>query len=236
MEANATLARFCGALYLIVVATGLFALMYVPGQIIVAGDNAATAANILAQQALYRAGIAALLLNQLAFFCLPLALYRLLSPVNEPIARVMVLAALLAIPFGLMSAAERMVILDLLTGDHGLSQAALMQDLALSRASASRAMMFAWTFWGLWLLPFGWLVFRSGFLPRLLGIALMAGCAGYLVSLFGHILVPDFAAMGIGSVARLPATVGEIGICLWLLLMGARPRRAAPLTPPPPGG
>jgi hypothetical protein len=146
--------------------------------------------------------------------------------VNIRVKQVMVIAALLGIPISLISAAERMVILDLLTTDRGMAQAELGQLVALSRTRASETLMFAWTFWGLWLLPFGWLVFKSAFLPRLLGIALMAGCAGYLVNLFGQILVSGFDDTMLASIARLPATIGEIGICLWLLLIGVRPRPA----------
>ncbi len=213
-------ARLCGLIYLVVVATGLFALMYVPGQIVVAGDAAATLANIQAHQALYRAGTAALLLNQIAFLLLPLALYRLLAPVDVPIAKLMVLFALLGIPLTLVSAGERMVILDLINADPQPPADRLSELVALSRLRASNAMLFAWTFWGLWLLPFGYLVFRSGFLPRVLGALLMLGCAGYLANLFGHLLIPGHSASPLASFIRLPATIGEIGICLWLLIVG----------------
>lgn len=74
-------------------------------------------------------------------------------------------------------------------------------------------------FWGLWLFPFGYLVFKSNFLPKFLGILLMIGCFGYLLKFFGHSLFPNF---GIPSFVTLPGSIGEIGICLWLLIMGAK--------------
>lgn len=223
-ENNPVWARISGFLYFIVIVTGIFTFMYVPGQIVVPDDAGATIANIRSQEFLYRSGIAALLLNQIAFFILPLALYVLLSPTNPKIAQVMVLAALTGIPLGLVSAIERMMVLNLLTDGVTVAPAAVADLVAMSRAGANWAVAFAGTFWGLWLLPFGYLVFRSGFLPRILGLLLMAGCFGYLINLFGVILVPDYTKMTVASIMRLPASLGEIGIGLWLLLIGARPR------------
>jgi len=77
-------------------------------------------------------------------------------------------------------------------------------------------------FWGLWLLPFGYLVFKSGFLPKLLGIFLMAGCFGYLINFIGGFLIPNYGDLGISRMISLPASIGEIGICLWLLIIGVR--------------
>ena len=74
-------------------------------------------------------------------------------------------------------------------------------------------------FWGLWLFPFGYLVYKSGFLPKLLGILLMAGCFGYLIKFFGGFLYSDFNKTIISDIAGYPASLGEIGICLWLLIM-----------------
>jgi hypothetical protein len=219
-------ARISGFLYTIVIVTGIFTFIYVPGQVVVPDDMVATMANIRSQELLYRAGIGAFLLNQIAFFLLPLALYVLLSPVNRPAAKVMVLAALMGIPIALLSAAERMLILNLVTGNVVVSSTALNDFVSLARAGTNNAVAFATTFWGLWLLPFGYLVFKSGFLPRILGISLMAGCFGYLINLFGIILVQDYTGTTIASILRLPASIGEIGIGLWLLLVGVRRARA----------
>lgn len=224
LQADKQWARICGLIYLVVVATGIFTFMYVPGQIVVPDNGSATLANIAANEGLYRASIASLLANQIAFFLLPLALYRLLAPVHVSMAKVMVLAALAGIPIALASAAERMLIVDVITNNPGLAPAALTDLVTVSRVRAGQAIVFAGSFWGIWLLPFGYLVYKSGFLPRLLGIVLMAGCFGYLINLFGYILVDDYARTSMASIVRMPATIGEIGICLWLLLVGVRHR------------
>lgn len=224
MMQEARLTRTCGAIYLVVVATGIFSLAYVPGQTMIPGDQAATLASIRANETLFRLGVAGLLINQLAFFLLPLALFALLARIDRTVAKVMVLAALLGIPLALASAAERLVLLDLANGALPLAQDSLPEFVAATRASAGKLMLFATTFWGLWLLPFGYLVYRSGFLPRLLGVLLMLGCGGYLINLLGLIIVPGYAETTVAATLRWPATLGEIGICLWMLLIGARPR------------
>jgi hypothetical protein len=81
-------------------------------------------------------------------------------------------------------------------------------------------------FAGLWLIPFGYLVFKSGFIPRVLGLVLIAGGLGYLLTVFGQILAPSYDQLLIATFDTLPAGVGEIGICLWLLIVGvSEPRR-----------
>ena len=75
-------------------------------------------------------------------------------------------------------------------------------------------------FWGLWLFPFGYLVYKSGFLPKFLGIFLMTGCVGYLITFFGGFLYSDFNNTIISEIVGFPAPLGEFGICLWLLIMG----------------
>ena len=77
-------------------------------------------------------------------------------------------------------------------------------------------------FWGLWLFPFGYLVFKSGFLPKILGILLMFGCFGYMVNFIGHFLFPNYGDTFIARFITMPGSIGEIGICLWLLIMGTK--------------
>jgi hypothetical protein len=76
------------------------------------------------------------------------------------------------------------------------------------------------------LLPFGYLVYKSGFLPKILGILLMAGCFGYLMNFLGGFLFPQYGSLGIARFVSLPATLGEIGTCLWLLIIGIKNNKA----------
>ena len=92
----------------------------------------------------------------------------------------------------------------------------------LSLESYRNGLQVAEIFWGLWLLPFGYLVYKSGILPKVLGVLLMLGCFGYLIGIIGVLLFAGYAESTLARFVGIPASVGEIGICLWLLVMGAR--------------
>lgn len=223
-------ARFAGLLYLVVVATGIFSLGYVPSQVNVAGDWPATIANIVAHESLFRFGIAAFLVKQVAFLLLPLVLYRVLGDAGRGAAVAMVAFAVASVPLALVALAHKLDALSLLT-DPDLAKAiapAQLQALTIQSLDAyGNALVATRMFWGLWLLPFGYLVVKSARMPKLLGVLLMLGCIGYLVDVFGALLVPAYPGSLVAKYAMLPASVGEIGACLWLLLMGVRdPRRA----------
>lgn len=100
----------------------------------------------------------------------------------------------------------------------------LQSQIMFLLSTYNKGLLIAQVFWGLWLFPFGYLVYKSGFLPKILGILLMLGCFGYLINVFGRIGIPHFSDYSISNYITLPATIGEIGICLWLLLAGARNR------------
>ncbi|WP_246455136.1 DUF4386 domain-containing protein [Thermomonas brevis] len=214
--------RVAGALYLVVVLAGMVCLAYVPSR------TGATLAEAAAHADLFRAGIAAFLMMQIAFLLVPLALYRVLADVDRRAAVLMVALAAVSVPIGLAAVTHRLEALTLLQGaDAGeAAQAAF----AVSIQRYGYGLRIASLFWGLWLLPFGWLVLRSARLPRLLGLLLVLGGIGYVVKVFGG-LVPGFADSAFAQYATLPAALGEIGSCLWLLAFGARQgRMAAPVS------
>ncbi|GHB94715.1 DUF4386 domain-containing protein [Thermomonas carbonis] len=223
-------ARFAGLLYLIVVATGIFSLGYVPSQINAAQDWPATMGNIVAHESLFRWGIAAFLIKQVAFLLLPLLLYRVLGDADRIAAIAMVAFAVISVPLALVALGHKLDALSLLT-DPVLANTiapAQLQAMAVQALDAyGNALVATRLFWGLWLLPFGWLVLKSERMPKALGIMLVLGCLGYLVDVFGGLLAPAYADSMIASVAMLPASIGEIGACFWLLLFGARKPRDA---------
>ncbi len=210
--------RIAGALYLVVVATGMFCLAWVPSQL---GTDVADAA---ARIGLFRAGIAAFMAMQVAFLLLPLALYRVLGDVDRRAATLMVALAAASVPIGLIALSHRMEALSLLDSTAAHATAAVDAAFAASLQRYGHGLRIASLFWGLWLLPFGWLVLRSARIPRVLGVLLMLGGIGYVVKVFGG-LMPDFADSAFARYATLPAALGEIGSCLWLLAFGARASR-----------
>ena len=224
MDSNKKIARTAGLLYLIVVVTGIVSLIYVPSQITVHGDASATVRNIVAHEPLFRFGIVAGLICYTAFLLLPFALYKLLSPVGRNAAVLMVVLAVASVPISFVSLLYKLDVLTLLSGA-GYLQAfttdQLQAQVMLSLDAYGNGILLSSVFWGLWLLPFGYLVFRSGFLPRVLGVLLMIGCFGDLFDALGHMLFPGYADTAIATFVTLPGSFGEIGICLWLLIMGA---------------
>ena len=210
--------RIAGALYLVVVATGMFCLAWVPSQL---GTDVADAA---ARIGLFRAGIAAFMAMQVAFLLLPLALYRVLGDVDRRAAILMVALAAASVPIGLIALSHRMEALSLLDSTAAHATAAVDAAFAASLQRYGHGLRIASLCWGLWLLPFGWLVLRSARIPRVLGVLLMLGGIGYVVKVFGG-LMPGFADSAFARYTTLPAALGEIGSCLWLLAFGARAGR-----------
>jgi Domain of unknown function (DUF4386) len=240
MSDNKKVGRIAGLLYLIVVLGGIASLAYVPNVIEKGKDGAALIASIQSHQQLFRFGIAAGLVCYTAFLLLPIALYHLLAPYGRTAAVLMVAVATASIPFAFANIVHRIDVLSLLGDDPRLailSAAQLQMQVSLALESYWNGVYILSIFWGLWLLPFGWLMFRSRLIPRIFGLLLMAGCFGYLIAFFGRLLVPGFAELAFVDYATLPASLGEIGTCLWLLVMSVRDNPMTPSRPaqnPPP--
>ena len=221
------LARLAGLLYLIVVIAGVFRLVYVPSQIIVSDDIHATINHIVTSEFLFRSGIASALVEQVAFLILPLVLFYLLHHAGKHMAVLMVTFVAVSVAIAMVSLGHQLDVLGLLSDAHGGRAFAPGQLELLVQQSLDaydHELQITELFWGLWLLPFGYLVFKSGLLPRVLGVFLMIGCFSYVVEVFGNILSSQYSATAISHYIRMPAAIGEIGTCFWLLLMGARRR------------
>ena len=215
-------ARLAGLLYFIVVITGIVSLAYVPSQLIVWDNPALTVENIKTAEFLFRVGIFSGVLCYIAFLALPFALFKLFEKTNREVAMFMVIFAVISVPISIFKLIGK---LDVLTV---INNTALLEVYSPQQISAQVMTMLrsyyngitiVQVFWGLWLFPFGYLVFKSGLIPRVFGILLMLGCISYLIRFTGAILLPE---LDIPSFVRLPASIAEIGTCLWLLIMGAK--------------
>jgi len=226
---NKTTARIAGLLYLGIVLTGIFSLMYVPTKLIVFGNASLTYQNITSSEKLFRLGIISGLLCYTFFLFLPLVLYKLLNHVNRYYALLMVLLAVLSVPIFFLNIQNEFSILTLIRSgetDFGLTKQQVQSDVLFYYHQYNNGMRIVHIFSGLWLFPFGYLVFKSGMLPKILGILLMLGCLGYLINFTGNTLFEHYSELGISSYVSLPASIGEIGTCLWLLIMGAKENKA----------
>lgn len=212
------IARVAGFLYLVTVPLGIFSLMYVPSTLIVPGDAAATANNIMASESLFRLGIVSALLGQIIGIVYLFVLYRLLKPVNKNIAALMVVFSLVGIPITMLNELTQLAALQLLSGADYLNVSTMeqLQSLAyLFLRLHTYGISIAAIFWGLWLFPLGYLVFKSGFLPRILGVLLIIAGFGYLIDSFAGFLFPS-SNLSIGLFTGL----AEIFFLLWLLIKG----------------
>jgi len=219
-------ARVAGALYLLLILTGAFTI-YVPRTLIVAGNATATANNILAHETLFRLSIVAGLTSLVIFIFLVMALYRLLSGVNKTHASLMVAFVLVSVAVGLVNVANNIAAFTLLrgAGSFAVFDKPQRDALAMLLLEVDGQGLVNQVFWGLWLFPFGMLVMRSGFLPRVLGVWLIVNGFAYLAISCTGLLLPQYQKM----VSRIafPAILGEVAIMLWLLIRGAKPHAVA---------
>ncbi len=216
-------ARIAGAVYLSMVVTAPFSLIYVPSKLIVRDNAAATADSILAHETLFRLAIMGDLVGQVIFICLAIALYRLLSGVNKTWAGLMVAFVLVSAAVGFFNTLNDIAALILFRGADFLAVFDKPQRDALGMLFVrlhSQGIFIDEIFWGLWLFPFGLLVFRSGFLPRFIGVWLIVNCFGYVALSVTALFFPDY--YGAAFRWAQPILFGELAIMLWLLIKGAK--------------
>jgi hypothetical protein len=229
--------RLVGLGYLLVSIPGFFALVYVPNKLIVHGDAAATANNIEAAATLFRFGIAANVVMEILFMGVVLALYYLFKNVSRRQAALMLGLLVVSVPISLVNELNSIAALLLIQPDavptHGvLSVFTTPQRDALAMLFLnlhSQGFAIAGIFWGLWLFPLGLLVYRSRFMPRILGVLLILNCVSYVVDSLTSLLAPQHVQ--IVSQWTKPLSFGELIFMFWILIMGADPTSSA--GPPP---
>jgi hypothetical protein len=220
--------RVAGAVYLSLVATGPFTLLYVPNKLIVPGNATATGSNILAHETLFRVAIVADLIGSVIFICLAVALYRLFSGVNKTQASLMMAFVLASATVAFVNVLNNIAALILFRGADYLAVLDKTQRDALAMLFVrlhGQGNVINEMFWGLWLLPLAWLVYKSRFLPRFLGIWLALGGFAYVILCVTSILAPQYQGRLFSSFQ--PAFFGELAFMLWLLIKGAKVRPQA---------
>lgn len=220
-------ARIAGVLYLIIIFAGMFAEFFVRSSLIVPGDAAATAGNITASEGLFRAGIASDMVMILTDVAIGLILYVLLRQVSHVLA-------LLAAFFRLAQAAtlglnllNLFFGLQLVTGTTYLAAFSLEQQYSLGLLFLNAhgiGYRLALVFFGMSLLILGYLVFKSGFLPKVLGVLLIIASVGYQVDSFAYFLLTNYSNYQaiFGTIVVMPAFIAELAFGLWLLVKGVR--------------
>jgi Domain of unknown function (DUF4386) len=223
MHPTAKAARIAGAIYLSLVLVAPFAMLYVPGKLIVRGDATATADNILAHETMFRLSIFGDLIGHVIFICLAVALYRLLSNVSKIWALLMVSFVLVSSAVGFLNALNNIAAVILFRGGEFLTVFDKSQRDALAMLFLrlhNQGEFISEVFWGVWLFPFGLLVFRSRFLPRILGIWLIIACFAWVALSVTAQFFPARYGAAFGWLQ--PAFFAEMAIMLWLLIKGAK--------------
>ena len=216
-------ARRAGLLYLVMAAVMVFAFMYVPGRFVVSGDAAATAHNIATRGTFYRVGILATVLSHTLFVFVVLALYQLFRNVDRKLSLLIVALVCVGVAAELANILNRAAPLVLLSDAAYLDVFTRPQREALAYTflrlnnSLGQLLMFVW---GLWLIPFGMLVNKSGWFPRFLGVLLFVAGAAYMIGCVARLVFPAF--YNAISPFILPLAMGELGIVLWMAVVGAK--------------
>ena len=219
--------RVAGLWYLLIVLMGPLRLIYIPSKLFVPGNASVTANNIAAHETLFRLGILNDLFTATMAIFLTLALYRLFKEVDQGLARlVVILGALMVTPIYFLNTINDAAALLFAKGADFLSVFDKPQRDALVMVFLrmhGQGILANEVFWGLWLFPFGLLVYRSRFLPRVLGIWLILNCFAYLATSITGILWPPYEQTVSNWV--FPVMFGELAIMLWLVIMGAKETR-----------
>lgn len=217
-------ARIGGVLYLILILAGMVGVIFVRGKLIVGGDPTATANNIIASPLLWRFGIAGDLVMHVCDVPLMLVFYVLLRPVDKNLALLAVLFNLVQTSVLVANKLNLLAALFLLGNADYLKTFEPHQLHALAYLSIKLhdyGFGVGLIFFGFECLVVGYLVFRSGFLPRTIGVLMQIAGLCYLTNSFALILAPAFANMLFPAIL-LPAFIAELSLCLWLIVKGVK--------------
>ena len=228
MDSTKKQAREAGILYLLVALVASIGILYLPRDLIARGDAAETARRIVASESVFRIRIFSELASTTLMLFLVLALYRLLKGVNERQAMLMVSLVVAAVPIAFLLVLNDIAALIVFGHPAFLSVFDKPQLDALGYLFIrihSQGGVLATVFWGLWLFPFGVLVFQSGFMPRALGVLLIINGLAYVTHASTSLLLPQYSGV-VAQFAMVPELVGELATILWLLIWGARVRPA----------
>jgi hypothetical protein len=218
-------ARIAGVFYLITILTGIFGELFVRGRLVVYSDAAATATNILAHQSLFRLGFASDLIP--AYIVVTVLFYDLFKPVNRSLSLLAAFLSLVGCAIGALNNVFQIAPLVVLRGEPylGVFKAEQLQALALLFLKLrAQGFTICLVFFGFYCLLVGYLIFKSIFLPRILGVLMaIAGCC-YVINCFATFLSPAFAAH-LGPYILAPGLLGEGSLTVWLLGMGVNVAR-----------
>ena len=221
------LARIGGALYVTIIVLGFCEAALIREPIVISGNAAATAANLMSMQSLWRLGIAADLVVLSCSIALAMILYRLLRPVSSLLAGIAIFFNLVSLT--VEAVADLLLVAATLPLGHlpylgafTPDQRAAMSSLAIREYEYGFGV--ALIFFGFECVILGYLIYRSGYLPKAVGVGMYAAGTSYLINSFSLIVAPALATLLFPAIL-LPALVGESSLALWLLIKGVDEKR-----------
>jgi hypothetical protein len=226
MDSTKSAARLAGLLWFLSTLTGGWGLFYVRSSVIVAGDAAATAANIVASESLFRTAIVSSLLSQIFLFFLGLTLFHLFKGVSKALATVCLTSVMMTVAIAVVNALNLFgALLVSSQGDYlkvfNPEQLNAMAMIFLRLANSFGQGLLE-IFWTPYFFSFGLLIIRSRFLPKILGILLMIMSVGFAINVFTKFLIPQFYPALFTQLAMALGALGGIPTMLWLLIKGAK--------------
>ncbi|NVK65931.1 MAG: DUF4386 domain-containing protein [Flavobacteriales bacterium] len=213
MKQKMNIGRKAGLLYLLLIPLGVLGILFIPSYFFVADDINATMENIANDEGLFRMGIVSSLATQIVQIFVVLALYRLFKEVNQRMAAFMVISILVAVPIAMLNELNYFAVLESLGNG---------EQVSLFLSLHEYGVFIAQIFWGIWLFPMGYLAYKSGFIPKIIGVLLIIACFGYLID---SMMV--FLKLDLGFVFSDFTFLGEFAIVLWLIIKGKKEQNAS---------
>ncbi|MBA3804744.1 MAG: DUF4386 domain-containing protein [Acidobacteria bacterium] len=226
MDSNKNTARLAGLLWFLSAATGGFGLIYVRSNVIVSGDAAATAGNIVASEFLFRAAIVSNLFSQVFLFFFGLTMYHLFKKVNKALATVFLTSIMMTVAIAVVNTFNSFGALVVLSQADYLKAFTAEQINAMAmiflRLSNSFGQGLLEIFWVPYYFSFGLLIIRSRFLPKIFGIMLMIASVGFAVNILDKFLIPQFYPAAFTRLAMTLSALSVLPSMFWLLIKGAK--------------
>jgi hypothetical protein len=221
MKSRKNTARLAGLLYFLMSVQAPIALLYVPSHILVQNNPAATTANIVSHEFLFRLSIVSQLVSAVIFLYLAFVLHRLFKRQNSNQAGLLVAFVLAQVIITFVFETFNFAALRIANGDLlGSMPVGQKQNLVMLLIKIhGYGITIQEIFWGFWLLPFGLLVYKSGFIPQILGLCLIFGCACWVTDSISYLLFPDFHDVANPVIMKV-SWIGEMPILFWLLIKG----------------
>ncbi len=215
-----TTARIAGFIYLLQIPLGVFGIVYVPKMLMVTGNMTTTVSNILANEFLFRLSIVSAILCALITIGTAIFIYKVLKAVNKNYAKMIVIFTLIVAPITMLNELNQVAVLLLLKSPEYASifSASQIQTLISMFLDLHKyGIQIAGIFYGFWLLPMGYLVIKSNYIPKIIGFLLIVTCFGYLIDFTTFFLFPNF-----GIIISEYTWLGEVLMVLWLLIKGVK--------------